>query len=72
MSDSPWLLVPEVVTYARSSKTEVLAALADGSLAGKQLRPGGKWRVHRDAVDAWLAGEPYVPETPRLIRGRAS
>lgn len=58
MTGSPWLFVADVVDYARVGKRDVLAALADGSLRGHQLKPGGKWRVHRDEVDAWLRGQP--------------
>ncbi|WP_375482873.1 helix-turn-helix domain-containing protein [uncultured Jatrophihabitans sp.] len=54
--DSPWLVVGEVQAYARAGKREVLAALADGSLRGYQARPNGRWRIHRDDVDAWLRG----------------
>lgn len=51
-----WLLVPEVAQRARCGKGEVLAALADGSLHGHQRVANGRWRVHRDAVDSWVAG----------------
>lgn len=54
---SPWMLVPEVAAYSRVGKRDVLAALADGSLRGHQIKAGGKWRVHRADVDAWLRGE---------------
>lgn len=60
ITDSPWMIVREVMVYARASKSEVLGALADGSLRGNRRKPGGKWRVHRADVDAWLRGE----ETP--------
>lgn len=70
--DSPWLLVPEVMTYARASRREVLDALKDGSLRGTQKSRGGKWRVHRDDVDAWLRGVPPAQINPQLVRGRRS
>lgn len=67
--DSPWMTVQEVATYARSSKTEVMTALRDQSLRGYQNTERGRWRVHRDDVDAWLRKEP--PASARRI-GRAS
>lgn len=66
--DSPWLTVPEVAAYARSSKTEVLGALNDQSLRGYQNVKGGRWRVHRDDVDAWLRREPPAAHPARLGR----
>lgn len=70
-AESPWMLLADVVKYARSSRTEILAALADGSLRGHQRTQGGKWRVHREDVDSWLRGEPPAPIADR-IRARAS
>lgn len=71
-ADTPWMTVPEVQAYSRSGRREVLEALNDGSLRGNQRKAGGRWRVHRDAVDAWLNGVPYTPEIARATRGRAS
>jgi excisionase family DNA binding protein len=56
VTDSPWMVVAEVEAYARASKRDVIEALNDGSLRGSQRKAGGKWRVHRDDVDAWLRG----------------
>lgn len=71
--DSPWLLVPEVMRYARVGNRDVLGALGDGSLRGHQVKAGGKWRIHRDDVDAWLRGEqPAVAEPPRFTRRRSA
>lgn len=58
--DSPWLEVADVMRYARCGRTDIMAALADESLRGSQLKPGGKWRVHRADVDSWLRGERRV------------
>lgn len=71
--DSPWLQLAEVCRYARAGRTDVLAALADGTLRGSQLKPGGKWRIHRDDVDAWLRGEkPPAGEPERFTRRRSA
>jgi hypothetical protein len=73
MNDSPWMLLRDACEYARSSRREVLEALNDGSLWGRQRKAGGTWRTHRDAVDAWLRGDPYVPSPPaRLSSNRRS
>lgn len=70
--DSPWMLLKDVTVYARSSRREVLEALNDGSLWGRQRKPGGTWRTHRDAVDAWLTGRPYSPVQPEPLSRRRS
>ena len=57
---SPWMTVAQVVAYSITGERDVLAALADGSLRGYQRTAGGRWRIHRDDVDAWLRGEPPV------------
>ena len=57
VNDAPWLTVREATARARIGQRELLAALADGSLRGHQNKPGGRWRIHRDDVDAWLRGE---------------
>lgn len=59
--DTPWMTVPEVAAYARSSRSDILAALACEELRGHQRVAGGRWRIHRDDVDAWLRGEPPAP-----------
>ena len=67
---SPWMTVPEVAAYARMGRTEILTALNDESLRGHQTKPGGKWRVHVEDVDAYLRGEVAEPIRTRV--GRAS
>lgn len=70
--DSPWLTVAEVAQYARSSKSEVLAALAAEDLRGSQLRTNGRWRIHREDVDAWLLGEQPPERIPRRYTRRSA
>lgn len=70
--DTPWMTVAEVKDYGRIGRSDILAALNDGSLRGHQVKAGGRWRVHRDDVDAWLRGEQPEPIRPRFTRGRAS
>ncbi|NKS54748.1 helix-turn-helix domain-containing protein [Rhodococcus hoagii] len=61
--DSPWLTVAEVASYARCCADVVYAALQTGELKGTQrVVPRGRWTVHRDAVDRWIAGEAPTPK----------
>ena len=44
--------------YTGYSPTTILRALEAGELVGSQPRGrGARWRIHRDALDAWLRGE---------------
>lgn len=54
---SPWLDVRAAAVYSRKSRNTILSALQAGELRGSQTKTGGKWSIHRDAVDAWLRGE---------------
>lgn len=69
--ETPWKVLPEVQAYARMGRSEILAALNDGSLRGHQTKAGGRWRVHRDDIDAWLRGEPPAPIRSTLARKSA-
>lgn len=68
--DTPWFTVHETVQYARSSRTEVHAALRSGELRGYQTTANGKYRIHRDDVDAWVRGMPPAPVNARFSRGK--
>ncbi|HEY0889911.1 MAG TPA: helix-turn-helix domain-containing protein [Nocardioides sp.] len=35
----------------------VRKACESGELHGSQRTKGGRWRIHRDCLDAWLRGE---------------
>jgi excisionase family DNA binding protein len=70
-AETPWMVLAEVCEYARGGRDEVLTALADGSLRGYQVKPGGKWRIHRDDVDTWLRGEQAQPIDARFTGRRA-
>lgn len=62
MTGSPWLTVAQACERAQLSRKTVMNALHDGQLIGHQLTtPGGRWRIHIDALDAWLGQKP----TPR-------
>ncbi|NKW17040.1 helix-turn-helix domain-containing protein [Rhodococcus hoagii] len=66
MADSPWMTVREVAEYARCCADVVYAALQREELRGTQrVVPRGRWTVHREDVDRWLAGEAPAKK-PRL------
>lgn len=65
-ADSPWLTIPEAMTYARCGKTTLYQACRTGDLKATQVGTPGraKWVIHRDAVDRWL-GAPTPARTRR-------
>lgn len=56
-----WLTVDEVEQYTGVSKTEVYIALQTAELPGSQRAKGGKWRIHRDDLDAWMRRGQRTP-----------
>jgi excisionase family DNA binding protein len=36
----------------------VLKACESGELHGSQRKPKGRWRIHRDCLNAWAFGDP--------------
>lgn len=68
---TPWLLLPEAMTYARIGRTDLIAALETGALRGHQTKPGARWRIHRDDLDAWLRGEKPPAINPTFTRRTA-
>jgi hypothetical protein len=74
--DSRWLIgIAEIASYSGDDINRVNRALIDGSLVGWQqpTKTGskGRWKSLPECVDAWIKGEPYMPEVPRVAR-RAS
>lgn len=67
---TPWMLTGEAAPYARCSEDEIRDALASGELRGSQRKPGGRWRIHRDDLDAWLRGERNSVTIPTVTRRR--
>jgi excisionase family DNA binding protein len=55
--DLVWLTPAQVQLITGFGRTEVYAALQAGELEGHQRGKGRLWRVHRDAVSAWVRGE---------------
>ncbi|EFQ84688.1 DNA binding domain, excisionase family [Aeromicrobium marinum DSM 15272] len=52
-----WFSTAQAAQHSGWSSKTVLRALRDGTLAGSQRMAGGRWRIHRDDLDAWLRGE---------------
>jgi hypothetical protein len=72
MTDSPWMDLAEGAAYCggdMSPETLRRACVAQ-ELLGFQLKRGGKWRVRREHIDAWLMGETAEVVVPRVARGR--
>jgi excisionase family DNA binding protein len=56
------------LTAGNSTKSTLYKLVQAGRLPGKKV--GRQWRFHRDAVDAWLAQGPDLPEKPNAGLGQ--
>ncbi len=54
--DRVWLTPAQVQELTGFGRTEVYAALQTGELEGHQRGKGRLWRIHIDAVNAWMRG----------------
>jgi excisionase family DNA binding protein len=71
--NSPWYNLPDAATYAAGASSDTIGdALRSGELRGYQAAAGGKWRIHRDDLDAWIRGEIAPVEVPKITRRKAS
>ncbi|RLV56033.1 DNA-binding protein [Aeromicrobium phragmitis] len=52
-----WFNTEQAAAYSGYHVQTVRRALEAGELKGSQRTAGGRWRIHRDALDAWLSGE---------------
>ena len=58
LNDRIWHDTKSAGVYAGVSTDTILDALQSGECRGYQrVSPGGKWRIHRDDLDAWMRGE---------------
>lgn len=57
MTGRLWLNTTQAAEIADRHVDTVLVALQTGELDGGQRKKGGRWRIHRDCLDAWLRGE---------------
>lgn len=51
-----WHSTATAAEYAGCHVDTLLAALRAGELRGSQRKVNGRWRIHRDDLDAWLRG----------------
>lgn len=55
--DSPiWHTVKTAKAHTGVGTRAILDALRAGELKGSQRVANGKWRIHRDDLDAWMRG----------------
>lgn len=51
-----WFTTAQAAKHADRHPVTVRRALEAGQLHGGQPQAGGRWRIHRDCLDAWLLG----------------
>lgn len=51
-----WFNTKQVAERLGIHPTTVLKACEAGELHGVQRKPGGRWRIHVDCLDAWIGG----------------
>lgn len=54
--DRVWFDTTQAAEYASFSTKTIVRALQSGELRGQQRASRGRWRIHRDWLDAWLSG----------------
>lgn len=52
-----WHNTEQASEYSGYHPDTIAAALRSGELVGTQRKKNGRWRIHRDALDAWLRGD---------------
>lgn len=57
MSERIWHSTATAADRAGCHPDTVRKAVEDGSLHGTQRKAKGRWRIHRDCLDAWCGGE---------------
>jgi hypothetical protein len=56
MDDRIWFNTSQAGQYGDRHPVTVRRALESGQLHGGQAKTGGRWRIHRNCLDAWLLG----------------
>lgn len=51
-----WFSTAQAAEYAGCHVQTIRKAAAAGVLNGGQTAVGGRWRIHKDDLDAWLRG----------------
>jgi excisionase family DNA binding protein len=68
MSEQLWLNTAQAAERAGVHVETLLVALQAEELHGGQRKKGGRWRIHRDCVDAWALHEPCPHEPGSHLR----
>lgn len=53
----PWLSLRDAASHVGHHRSMLFRALKVGELHGHQRYPGASWRVHIDAIEAWIRGD---------------
>lgn len=53
-----WFATGQAAEHTGRHPVTVRRALEAGELHGGQPKPGARWRIHRDCLDAWAFGTP--------------
>lgn len=69
-ADTMYLTTDEVAAIIRMDRDYVARQCSAGNLRGKKL--GTEWRIHRDDLTLFMAGESKAPATRKRERRRAS
>jgi excisionase family DNA binding protein len=56
VNDRIWFNTAQAAEHSGRHPVTVRRALESGQLHGGQPKAGGRWRIHRDCLDAWLLG----------------
>lgn len=60
-----WFDTSQAAERVGLHRDTVLKALEAGGLHGGQPKVRGRWRVHRDCLDAWVLGAPCPHQEQR-------
>jgi excisionase family DNA binding protein len=63
MSERIWHSTAQAADRAGCHADTVRKAAEAGELHGTQRKTKGRWRIHRDCLDAWCAGEQCQHQT---------
>jgi excisionase family DNA binding protein len=64
--DSPWLTTREAADYSRFNVSHINRSLRAGDLLGYQATRTGKWKIHRDDLDAWIRRNSSTDTPPAV------
>lgn len=65
MDDLIWFTTAQAAAYSGKHEVTVRRALEAKQLHGGQPKARGRWRIHRDCLDAWQLGTACPHATAR-------